>query len=94
MIDAITAAARQNLLGTLLTLRGTPHVYLGDEIGMTNTLFERLDDFEDANTTHEVQEKGRPGRNARGITRGSCHYPAAPRGTGRRVHGRVIRWRH
>lgn len=41
----------------LLTLRGTPYVYQGDEIGTTNTLFERLDDFEDLNTINDVHEK-------------------------------------
>lgn len=41
----------------LLTLRGTPYLYQGDEIGMTNTLFERLDDFEDLSTINDVHEK-------------------------------------
>jgi oligo-1,6-glucosidase len=41
----------------LLTLRGTPYVYQGDEIGMTNALFETLDDFEDLNTINDVYEK-------------------------------------
>ncbi len=41
----------------LLTLRGTPYVYQGDEIGMTNALFETLDDFEDLNTINDVHEK-------------------------------------
>ncbi len=41
----------------LLTLRGTPYVYQGDEIGMTNMLFKTLDDFEDLNTINDVYEK-------------------------------------
>jgi oligo-1,6-glucosidase len=41
----------------LLTLRGTPYVYQGDEIGMTNMLFETLDDFEDLNTINDVHGK-------------------------------------
>ncbi|HKL89140.1 MAG TPA: alpha-glucosidase [Salinibacter sp.] len=41
----------------LLTLRGTPYIYQGDEIGMTNALFETLDDFEDLNTINDVYEK-------------------------------------
>ena len=41
----------------LLTLRGTPYLYQGDEIGMTNALFQSLDDFEDLNTINDVHEK-------------------------------------
>ncbi len=39
------------LLATfMLTLRGTPYVYQGDEVGMTNTEFEGLDDLDDPMT--------------------------------------------
>jgi oligo-1,6-glucosidase len=31
----------------LLTLRGTPSIYQGDEIGMTNCFFENMDEFND-----------------------------------------------
>jgi len=34
----------------LLTLRGTPHVYQGEEIGMTNATFEALHEVDDAET--------------------------------------------
>jgi oligo-1,6-glucosidase len=44
------------LLGTLLhTLRGTPYVYQGEEIGMTNYPFESLDDFRDVDTLNPVR---------------------------------------
>jgi oligo-1,6-glucosidase len=50
------------LLGTMLhTLRGTPFIYQGEEIGMTNISFESLDDFDDIETRgyiKDVQEKG------------------------------------
>ena len=43
------------LLGTLLhTLHGTPYVYQGEEIGMTNYPFESLDDFQDVDTLNPV----------------------------------------
>ncbi len=46
------------LLATLLlTLRGTPYVYQGDEIGMTNAPFESLEDFRDVETINDVQER-------------------------------------
>jgi glycosidase len=45
------------LLATvLLTCRGTPFVYQGDEIGMTNTSFERLSDVADPMTAGVVEE--------------------------------------
>lgn len=50
------------LLATLLfTLRGTPGIYQGDEIGMTNTPFERIDEYRDVemmNAYREMQEQG------------------------------------
>ncbi|SFR46022.1 glycoside hydrolase family 13 protein [Halogeometricum limi] len=45
------------LLGTLLhTLRGTPYVYQGEELGMTNYPFESFDDFRDVETLNNVRE--------------------------------------
>ncbi|MDS0293304.1 glycoside hydrolase family 13 protein [Halogeometricum luteum] len=44
------------LLGTLLhTLRGTPYVYQGEELGMTNYPFDSLEDFRDVETLNPVQ---------------------------------------
>jgi len=45
------------LLATLLfTLRGTPFVFQGDEIGMTNYPWGSLDEIEDADATNRVRE--------------------------------------
>ncbi|SDF53078.1 oligo-1,6-glucosidase [Halorubrum xinjiangense] len=45
------------LLATfLLTLSGTPYVYQGDEIGMTNAEFESLDEIDDVETIGSVEE--------------------------------------
>ncbi|GKZ14703.1 alpha-glucosidase [Haladaptatus sp. T7] len=38
----------------LFTLRGTPFVYQGDELGMTNPTFERLDEYRDEETIQQV----------------------------------------
>jgi len=39
------------LLSTfLLTMRGTPYYYMGDEIGMTNAKFDSIDDYDDLMT--------------------------------------------
>ncbi|XLS27748.1 glycoside hydrolase family 13 protein [Flavobacteriaceae bacterium M23B6Z8] len=34
----------------LLTMRGTPYFYFGDEIGMTNVRFDSIEDYRDINT--------------------------------------------
>ncbi|MFP4227725.1 MAG: glycoside hydrolase family 13 protein [Salinivenus sp.] len=46
------------LLATLLlTLRGTPYIYQGDEIGMTNAPFASIDDFRDVETINDVADR-------------------------------------
>jgi glycosidase len=45
----------------LLTLRGTPFVFQGEEIGMTNYPWETLDEQEDAQTVGKVREAIRAG---------------------------------
>ncbi|MFB6183490.1 MAG: alpha-glucosidase [Haloarculaceae archaeon] len=40
----------------LLTLRGTPFIYQGQEIGMANRAFESLDDVHDVDTIRNVQQ--------------------------------------
>jgi oligo-1,6-glucosidase len=52
------------LLGTFLhMLQGTPYIYQGEEIGMTNVAFESIDDYKDIETVNlyheQVDEKGR-----------------------------------
>jgi oligo-1,6-glucosidase len=43
--------ASSKLLSTmLLTMRGTPYYYMGDEIGMTNARFESIEDYNDLMT--------------------------------------------
>jgi len=40
----------------LLTLRGTPYIYQGDEIGMTNVAFGSFDDYRDIETMNVYKE--------------------------------------
>ncbi len=50
------------LVTLIMTLRGTPCIYQGSEIGMTNIAYERLEDFDDVeskNFIREALEKGR-----------------------------------
>jgi oligo-1,6-glucosidase len=39
----------------LLTMRGTPYYYNGDEIGMTNIGFDKIEDYKDMPTLNEYQ---------------------------------------
>ncbi|SFR46012.1 glycoside hydrolase family 13 protein [Halogeometricum limi] len=51
------------LLGTLLhTLRGTPYMYQGEELGMTNYPFESLTEVRDVDTLKNVEAARREGR--------------------------------
>ncbi len=46
----------------LLTMRGTPYFYQGDEIGMTNVKFSGIEDYRDINTINRYElEKNRGG---------------------------------
>ncbi|WP_298611661.1 alpha-glucosidase [uncultured Odoribacter sp.] len=45
----------------LLTMRGTPYWYAGDEIGMCNIKFDHIEDYKDINTKNlykQIEEKG------------------------------------
>jgi glycosidase len=48
------AESAKMLATYLFTLRGTPFVYQGDEIGMTNPTFRRLDEYRDEATIQKV----------------------------------------
>lgn len=37
--------------------KGTPFIYQGQEIGMTNTIFNTLEDFKDIKSINEAKEK-------------------------------------
>ena len=58
------------LLGTVLHLhRGTPYVYQGEELGMTNAPFAAIEDFRDIESLNHYarrrRARGRPPRRAR-----------------------------
>lgn len=57
--DTTYRVAATNLLNTyLLTMRGTPCIYQGSEIGMTNVAFTNPDDFRDEESTRYIAENG------------------------------------
>ena len=39
----------------LLTMRGTPYFYFGDEIGMTNVRFDQIEQYQDINTINRYE---------------------------------------
>ncbi|WP_310551380.1 glycoside hydrolase family 13 protein [Paenibacillus glufosinatiresistens] len=45
----------------LLTLEGTPYIYQGEEIGMTNVSFESIDDYRDVETLNYYEERRNSG---------------------------------
>ncbi len=71
------------LLGTVLHLhRGTPYVYQGEELGMTNAPFADIDDFRDIESLNHYAERvvagGDPAgvlRNMRAVSRDTARTP-------------------
>jgi oligo-1,6-glucosidase len=41
----------------LMTMRGTPYYYNGDELGMTNIRFDKIEDYRDMSTLNEYQHQ-------------------------------------
>jgi oligo-1,6-glucosidase len=58
---ALRVPSSKMLATLLMTMRGTPYVYQGDELGMTNTTFTSIQDFDDIETRNayaEIQAQG------------------------------------
>jgi oligo-1,6-glucosidase len=53
--------ASSKMLNTfILSMRGTPYCYYGDELGMTNIRFDKIDDYRDVQTKNEyLYQKGK-----------------------------------
>jgi oligo-1,6-glucosidase len=50
--DPLRDASAKMLLTFLLTMRGTPLIYNGDELGMTNIRFQKIEEYRDIETHH------------------------------------------
>ena len=62
--------ASSKMLSTfIMTMRGTPYYYNGDELGMTNAGFEKIEDFRDVQTLNEYQYAKNNGGNLSTIFR-------------------------
>jgi oligo-1,6-glucosidase len=51
------AVSSEMLTTFLMTMRGTPYYYNGDELGMTNAGFTTIDDYRDVQTLNEYQRQ-------------------------------------
>lgn len=66
--DGLYRKESAKMLATmLLTLPGTPYLYQGEEIGMTNTAFERIEDYRDIETINWYRERLKEGRDEKEI---------------------------
>src|SRR5699024_4890292 len=65
----------QKMLYTMLmTLQGTPYIYQGEEIGMTNAPFASIEDFRDVGTRDCWQERaGKGGEDPHKVLEGLRH---------------------
>jgi oligo-1,6-glucosidase len=59
---AMRASSAKLLETMILTLRGTPFIYQGDELGMTNYPFKTLADFEDIAVKNAYKDKVESGK--------------------------------
>lgn len=51
-------ALSSKMLSTfIMTMRGTPYYYYGDELGMTNPGFDKIEDYRDVQTLNEYQNQ-------------------------------------
>jgi oligo-1,6-glucosidase len=53
----------------IMTMRGTPYYYNGDELGMTNPGFQKIEDFRDVQTINEYQYAKNNGGNLNSVFR-------------------------
>lgn len=65
--EVFREASAKLLLTFLLTMRGTPFIYNGDELGMTNIRFEKIADYQDIETRQMYQNLTDKGGDAEGF---------------------------
>lgn len=49
-------AAAKALAAVLLTMRGTPFVYQGEELGLTNVAWESIENYDDKSSRNQYEE--------------------------------------
>jgi oligo-1,6-glucosidase len=58
---AFRSLSSKMLATFIMTMRGTPYYYNGDELGMTNAGFEKIEDYRDMPTLNEYQRQKNTG---------------------------------
>ena len=61
------SASSKMLTTFLLSMRGTPYYYFGDELGMTNIKFDKIDDYRDIETIAEYGKVKNAGGDLKGF---------------------------
>lgn len=61
--EAFRAVSSKMLTTFLMTMRGTPFYYFGDELGMANIRFERIEDYQDIETRNKYAKAKQEGAN-------------------------------
>src|SRR5205085_7567806 len=61
------AASSKMLTTFLLSMRGTPYYYFGDELGMTNIKFDKIEDYRDIETIAEYNKVKNAGGDLKGF---------------------------
>ncbi|MDN4070515.1 alpha-glucosidase [Paenibacillus sp. FSL R5-0407] len=60
--DVVCRVPSAKMLATFIhTLEGTPYIYQGEEIGMTNVAFDSIDEYRDVETLNFYEEKRQQG---------------------------------
>ena len=65
--DEFRALSAKMLITFLLTMRGTPYWFAGDEIGMRNIRFDRIEDYNDIDTINRYKKAKAEGKDPQAV---------------------------
>ena len=71
--DKNSAVISKMLVTILMTLKGTPYLYQGEEIGMTDYPFASISDFKDVETINYYQEYKKNGHDDKKLFKKMCY---------------------
>lgn len=72
--SAYRVKSAKALATILFTLRGTPYIYQGDEIGMTNVPFGEIENYRDINTLNFYEEEKQKGGDLKAYLEGQARF--------------------
>ena len=65
--DEFRALSAKMLITFLLTMRGTPYWFAGDEIGMRNIRFDSIEDYNDIDTINRYKKAKAEGKDPQAV---------------------------